>query len=521
MGRELYESEPVFRQWIDRLSKAFEELTGDWCLVKELIKTTDEKLSRINDTDIAQPCIFALQVALTALWLSWGIRPKVIVGHSVGEIAAAYVCGRVTLKEAIKITYHRSRLQHRNTRQGGRMLALTGLSEQETRLLLEGIEDKISVAAINSPTLVTVSGDGKILQELYEILTEKKPHVLKTWLKTENAFHSAQMERFNIREDLLSFLKDVSGTGLADKTDLFDENCSTTKLYSTTTGGCVQNDLSFNAEYWWRNVRQKVLFNDTIQAILQDQMCRTNVFIEISPHPVLASSIQDSIDHLKLDSTPSILHSLKRKENEQQTILGALCQLRSVDWTTFYQTRIWSKLPFDKLVISQLEQLPLYSFNNQTCWFESVDSVIKRRAIKKLHHPLLGVRQWSTETKFAVWKNYLNLALDQFNYLKDHVIQGQILFPATGFIELVVAAINEMQEQDEQIGQITLENIQLTSVLPLKYGNNTAEITEIDTVINMLSQQFFIFSRRRSNSSLHNSNHAGGIASNDLLQGLF
>jgi acyl transferase domain-containing protein len=125
MGRELYSSEPLFREWIDKISRELEKLTDEWKLVQELFEAKDEKTSRINDTNIAQSCIFALQVALTALWLSWGVRPKIIVGHSVGEIAAAYVSGRLTLAEAVRVIFHRSRLQHRNTRQNGLKLSRT------------------------------------------------------------------------------------------------------------------------------------------------------------------------------------------------------------------------------------------------------------------------------------------------------------------------------------------------------------------------------------------------------------
>ena len=145
--------------------------------------------------------------------------------------------------------------------------------------------------------------------------------------------------------------------------------------------------------------------------------------------------------------------------------------------------------------------------------------MIKRRAIQKNHHPLLGVRQWTTEHKSAVWKNYLNLELDQFSYLKDHLLHGQILFPATAFIELVVAAISQEQKQDKQTEQITLENFKINSPLPLKCDEETNEIAEIHTIINTSCQQFFIYSRRhRSHSSLYSSNRAQGITSNDLVE---
>ena len=110
-------------------------------------------------------------------------------------------------------------------------------------------------------------------------------------------------------------------------------------------------------------MRQPVRFSDAIENILQDQACRIQVFLEISPHPVLVNSIHECLTSSKPPAMPSILHSIKRKEPEQQTMLSTLSQLQSVDWTTFYQTRVWSKLPNDELIISQLKKLPLYPFN--------------------------------------------------------------------------------------------------------------------------------------------------------------
>ncbi|CAF1147540.1 unnamed protein product [Rotaria sordida] len=224
MGRELYNSEPVFRQWINKISTELETLTNEWSLIRELIDMSDEKSSHINETNIAQPAIFAVQVALTALWLSWGIYPRVIVGHSVGEVAAAYVGGRLILTEACKVIYHYSRLQHRNTRQGGRMLAVIGLEETEARSLLQGVENRVSFAAINSPTSVTYSGYSTELEQLYQSLAKTKPNVFKTWIRLENALHSPLMDNFNIYQDLLKSLSDINGDySTIQENDMFDK----------------------------------------------------------------------------------------------------------------------------------------------------------------------------------------------------------------------------------------------------------------------------------------------------------
>ncbi|CAF1493623.1 unnamed protein product [Adineta ricciae] len=510
MGRQLYFSEAIFKHWIDKINSELLELTSEWSLLQELIYVPEEKFSRINETNIAQPALFAIQVALTALWLSWGIEPKTIVGHSGGEVAAVYISGRLTLQEAVQTIYYRSDLQHRTSRQNGRMLAVTGLNEVEANMLLQGFKNCISLAAINGPNSLTFSGDGTQLENLYEILTELKPNTFKKWLNVENAYHSQQMEKFNISEDLLSSLANIGGKSLSKKEDLFNETCSKAHLFSTVTGKCADN-LHFTNQYWWKNLRDTVRFKEAILAILNDHSIMMDVFLEISPHPVLVTSIQECFTLLNLNTFPLTLYSLKRKENEQQTMLSSLSQLQSVDWKVFCSTRTWSAAASDE----GIDDLPFYAFEKQTCWLETRDSVVRRRAKQQKHHPLLGLRMWPDE-KFAVWKNYINLNVLEHAYLTDHIIQGQPLFPLTGFIELILAAMNELQEFVQPsltpINEIVLENIQLLSSLSL--NKDPDQYTEIHTVI-IQCQQFFIYSRR---NPVLNVTRLGGIASYDLVE---
>ncbi|CAF4205444.1 unnamed protein product [Rotaria sp. Silwood2] len=528
MGRELYSVEPIFRQWIQKIHSEFLIVSNNsLSLIKELIEPEKEEYSNINHTNIAQPTILAVQIALTALWISWGIRPKIIIGHSIGEVAAAYVSGRLTLKEAVKVIYHRSRLQNYNTNKGGRMLALF-LSEDEANKILIGHEDKVQIAAINSPKSVTLSGDGIVLEKIYNDLSMTKPNVFKSWLRIQNAFHSKQMERFNIYEELLNSLTDINGN---DHNIEFDEICSNAILYSTVTG--TRSDTCvLNGEYWWKNIRNPVLFDNAIQSILYD-MTRSNgipIFIEISPHPVLSAAIPDCFNHfnrsqvLSSFQSPLIIHSLKRKENEQQTILSSLCRLYSffglnlIDWNKFWNSRSYTTIAschneILKEIFSSIDKLPQYTFNHQICWYEPKDSVFTRRAIRKIHHPLLGYRLWHNEARTPTWKNIFTLNKHSTNlaYLFDHKIQENILFPASGFIELVVAAINQLlfllSLQQQQ--SITLQNIQFLNGLNLKEDDTI----QIETVIIMPFREFYIYSRRKY---FNDSVRLAGISGNDI-----
>lgn len=189
----------------------------DWSLVDELL-FKDEDDSSINETHIAQPAIFAVQVALAALWRSWGIVPDVCVGHSVGEVAAAYYAGALSFEDAISTIYHRSRLQHQVSKAAKGKMAAVMVTEEDAREAISGLEvlaqltpnfwapstfltnltssknqtqDLVTIAAVNSPQSVTLSGDHKTVCMVVENLQRKNVHT--TYLRTEGAFHSFQM----------------------------------------------------------------------------------------------------------------------------------------------------------------------------------------------------------------------------------------------------------------------------------------------------------------------------------------
>src|SRR5262249_9179798 len=152
--------------------------------------TADEASSRIEETQFAQPGIFAVQVGLLALWRSWGIEPAAIIGHSVGEIAAAYAAGALTFADATAGIFHRSRLQHRPTGRG-RMLA-AGLAASDARALLAGRDAEVSIAAINGPASVTLSGDTTMLEVLRQELDQRG--IFARFLQVDVPYHSAKMD---------------------------------------------------------------------------------------------------------------------------------------------------------------------------------------------------------------------------------------------------------------------------------------------------------------------------------------
>ena len=268
MGRQLLEREPVFRRIVQDIEAVLQPLAG-FSLIEEM--TRGEQDSRIDRTDVAQPAIFAVQVGLAELWKSWGIQPSQVVGHSVGEVAAAWCAGIYSLEDAVKIIFHRSRLQNM-TGGHGRMLAV-GITAREARELIGDHVQRVQIAVLNSPTMVTLAGDTQPLEEIANRLQQSGQ--FHRWLRINYAFHTHQMEP--IRDELLEVLADIQ------------PRPSQLPFISTVTGGLLDGEQLDNL-YWWRNVRQPVLFGPAIaNLMLQGEL----TFLELGPHPALASSINE------------------------------------------------------------------------------------------------------------------------------------------------------------------------------------------------------------------------------------
>ena len=228
-----------------------------------------ETTSRMDQTAVAQPTNFALQVALAEVWRAWGITPSVIVGHSAGEVAAAHVAGMLSLEDAVKVIFHRSRLQQLTAGEGS--MAAVGLSLENAQAALKGYEDRVSIAAINSPSSVTLSGDAEAIAEIVRGLSARQ--VFARMLAVEVPYHSSKMDR--LQTELLEALADVHPKPY------------TIPIFSTFSGS-LADETAFDAAYWWKNVREPVCFARAVQALIRDG---AKVFLEIAPHPVLSRSI--------------------------------------------------------------------------------------------------------------------------------------------------------------------------------------------------------------------------------------
>ena len=215
MARNLLMYCPAFREVIDSCGREFSRY-GKWSLIEELSRS--EETSRMQQTHIAQPSLFAIQVGLAAVWKSWGIEPSVVVGHSVGEIAAAYISGSLTFSDACAVAFHRGRTMDLASSRGA-MLAV-GLSADEIRPMLSDISDEVAIAAINGPSSITLSGAAPAIEQLFNQLTAA--NVFCRRLKVEYAFHSSHMDP--VHDELMRSLGTIR------------PKANHTELISTVTG---------------------------------------------------------------------------------------------------------------------------------------------------------------------------------------------------------------------------------------------------------------------------------------------
>lgn len=423
MGRQLLETEPVFREKIELCDKLMSRY-ADWSLFAEL--TADESHSRIAETEISQPLLFALQVALAELWKSRGIVPEAVVGHSVGEVAAAYVAGALNLETAIKVIYYRGWCMSHATGSGGMMAA--ALTAEQAAERIAAYAGKICIAAINSPTSVSLSGSPELLKELAVKLEQDT--IFYRLLDVQFAFHSAQMDP--VQDELINAL---AGLELGD---------IQTPIYSTVSGEQAEHNV-FDSHYWWHNVRDKVCFASAIQNMIADGC---NTFIEIGPHPVLTGSIMESAQANKV----TVIPSLHRKENDTRTMLGAVGNLFTlgypVDWENTHKQQ------------GHFIHLPGYPWQKQSYWHESENWHELRTA--KVTHPLLTNR---IKTADPEWNSSIDVLY--YPYLVDHKVRDSIVFPAAAYIEMTLAAAQEVLSGEAFV----LEDIQIQKALYIADNN--------------------------------------------------
>ena len=401
MGRELFHGEPVFRRAVERCDELFRACAG-WSIQDELL--AEPAQSRMQQAAVAQPANFVLQIGLAELWASWGVVPEAIVGHSAGEVAAAVVAGALSLADGVLVIFHRSRLQQRAASLG-KMLAV-GLTAAEAEDAIAPYSPLVSIAAINSPKSVTLSGDSESLEAIARSVAAGDG--FSRFLDVDVPYHSHYMDPLEV--ELLESLLGI------------DAQTASVPLYSTVSGASADG-REFDASYWWSNIRKPVNFAPAIEQLIDEGH---DTFVEIGPHPVLAHAIRESLNAREAEGL--VLPSLRR-ERERHTLLESLGSL----YVSGHAVR-WSALVPDE---SAFVRLPAYPWQRERCWHESEVSVAHRLADPV--HPLLHRR---LESPDLAWDT--NVAIGMPSYLKDHRVQGSVVYPAAAYIEMALGVAHEL-----------------------------------------------------------------------------
>jgi acyl transferase domain-containing protein/acyl carrier protein len=404
MCRDLLDVYPEFTQSILRSDRELSRYT-DWSLVEEL--RADETHSRMSETEVAQPANFAIQIALADQLRHFGITPDAVIGHSAGEVAAHYLSGILTFEQAIHIIYHRSRLQQR-TSGLGRMLAV-GLSAEAFMATIDAeardaVGKRVSIAAVNGPSTVTVAGDGDALEEIARHFDDMQ--IFTRFLNGKVPYHTHYMD--TIKDDLVSAFRQL------------DPGAATIPLYSTVTGERLDG-YTDGAAYWWQNTRATVLFEPAVRRMLDDGYTH---FVELGPHPVLAASLFEIAASHNKDA--AVWATQRRNDDDGRTLMNCVaalhCHGHPVAWDALYPQPA-----------ARLLKLPLYPWQSKRYWNET------QEAAEDLHynpvHPLLGQQVGGVHPTWEV-----ELSTATLPFLADHQVQGSIVVPGAVYVEIALAA---------------------------------------------------------------------------------
>ncbi|MTE22443.1 SDR family NAD(P)-dependent oxidoreductase [Streptomyces sp. TRM43335] len=402
MGADLMAAVPAFRAAVTEVDAALAPLLG-WSVARELAAPGGN--SRMERTEIAQPALFALQMGLVAALAEQGVRPDVVLGHSVGEIAAACVAGALDLPAAARVVAERSRLQ--GTTAGSGRMAVLGMPEREARALLLPYGGKLEIAAVNSVRDVTVSGDETALTELGHHLADRD--VFFRPLDLDYAFHSRHMDP--LAQPVKAALADLRPGALR------------LPFASTVTGRLqhAQDGTGLDAGYWWRNLRRPVLFADAVAAAVEGGC---GALVEVGPHPVLTAYLRRAAETARVPA--AVLPTLRRHgpgpEALEETVGGVLAA-GAGDWSAFFP------------VPGRVTELPPYAWQRERHPLPSAASWTRTCGSGVLDHPLLGERAAALEPG---WHQRLDPV--RLPWLADHKVSGAVLMPAAGYVEAVLAA---------------------------------------------------------------------------------
>lgn len=475
MGAELMTYSPVFLRSIRALDQVLEELHDgpEWSIEDILNEPADS--SPISEAEYSQPLCTAVQVGMVQLLDSWGIRPKVTVGHSSGEMAAAYAAGLLSADEAIISAYYRGTVA-KDVKTDGSMAA-AGLGAEAVAPYLAGYEGKVVVACHNSPSLVTLSGDTDALKKVQAKL--EADNVFVRMVKTNGkAYHSHHMaavaEKYEARVRAAKAQRDVG------------EPLSTNaRMVSSVNNTVLPEGTVLDETYWSANLRSPVLFNQAVQTIFtSDDFSDVDLFLEVGPHSAMAGPIKQIREKLKIEKSEYVATML-RGENDAIQLLKVAGEMflrgYPVDMdkvTHAYVDETVTSADGKPAKGSIIVDLPPYQWNYTRPYWGEARASREQRNPKFARHDVLGQLVLGNSLAEPTWRNVLRVR--DMPWLKDHHLGGENVFPAAGYFCMAIEAIRQINESSPKPVDVecyVLRDVSIQTALVTPDDDDGVEIT--------------------------------------------
>ena len=415
MGYGLYKTQPIFQEALDQCDALLRPHLKQSILS---VLYTAEHAELIHQTTYTQPALFAFEYALVKLWQAWGIHPDIMIGHSVGEVVAACVAGVFSLEDGLKLIAARSNLMGAVPSDGG-MVALQ-CDEAQARAAIIDYAAEVSIAAVNGPQSIVISGKQSLLESIVEQLTAEG--IKAKVLQVSHAFHSPLME------PMLEAFREVA--------ESITYHSAQVSLISNVTGRVAGNEVS-TPDYWVRHVREAVRFADGMQTIPAQG---STILLEIGPQTTLLGMARLVIESATQEAHFSYLPSLRQHQPDAQQILRTLADLymhgMMIDWAALYPQA------------GQKIALPTYPFQRERYWIDASAATDAVSCQKEVHHtalPLINRVIKSPLLKEVIGETVLSV--ERFPFLDDHRVFGEVVSPGSCQLSIVLQAIQQVFPQ--------------------------------------------------------------------------
>lgn len=454
MGRELY-AQPVFRESLEAAGRYFVNIGSSWSLITEMFR--DEQ-SRLESSELGQPICTALQLALVDLLKAWGVKPTAVVGHSSGEIAAAYAKGAITREDAWKISYHRGHLSScirgfAPTLQGS-MLA-TGLGPEAAEPYITRLsQGNATTACINSPASTTLSGDLEAIEELEEMIKSDGHFARK--LRVDVAYHSPHMH----------VIADMYRQTLGDISTL-PEDPNSVKMFSSLTGERINKNSELNTDYWVSNMVNPVKFSNALQSLLKfsdgtsklrSKKAYIECLIEIGPHAALKGPITQILGHDTLRSSAADVtyqSVLERGKNSCETALTVAGRLFQYGYPVTVDAILHD--PETPVRDGFLVDMPPFGWNHSLKYWSEPHAGLAHRFRRHIRKDLSGGETRDEIPGEPRFRNILRLG--EVPWTQFHKVQGSILYPAAGMMIMAIEAMCQKADQTRLIAGYELRDV--------------------------------------------------------------